>query len=152
MERSTYRLWRRLSRRRIGRRIFSLGLSLKAPYFLTVRPRVEVLRPGFCEVTIKNRRRVHNHIGGVHAIAMCNLAEAAMGALAEASVTREARWIPVAMRVRYLAPARTDLRATAEMTPIERCDAKTDVDVPVSVSDRAGTEVFDAVITIRVSP
>ncbi|MBI4898561.1 MAG: DUF4442 domain-containing protein [Actinobacteria bacterium] len=152
MERSSYRLWRRLSRRPIGKRIFSLGLSLKAPYFRSVRPRVEILRPGHCEVTIKDRRRVHNHIGGVHAIAMCNLAEAAMGALAEASVTREARWIPIAMKVRYLAPARTDLRATATMDPIQHCAAKTDVDIPVTVRDRTGTEVFDAVITIRVSP
>lgn len=151
-EPSTFRLWRRLENRPLGKRVFSLGLSFKAPYFLTIRPRVVDLRPGYCEVTMKKRWRVHNHIGTVHAIALCNLAEATMGALAEASVPADARWIPIGMRVRYLAKAGTDMRATAEIDPIGNVVEPRDVEVPVSVRDTAGIEVFDAVITIRISP
>ncbi len=151
-EPSTLRLWKRLERRPLGKRAFSLGLSFKAPYFLTIRPRVVELRPGYAEVTMKKRWRVHNHIGTVHAIALCNLAEVAMGALAEATVPSDARWIPAAMRVRYLAKADTDMRAVAQVDPIGNVTEPRDVEVPVTVTDTDGNEVFDAVITIRVSP
>jgi acyl-coenzyme A thioesterase PaaI-like protein len=151
-EPSTLRLWKRLSRRPLGRRVFSIAYAAKAPYFLSIRPRVVEMRPGYAELTLKKRWRVQNHIGTVHAIALCNLAEATMGLVAEATVPPDARWIPKAMSVRYLAKAETDMRATSQIDPIGEVTEPRDVEVPVSVTDTDGNEVFDAVITIRVSP
>lgn len=152
MDRSAYRTWKRLSHLPLGRRVFSLGVAFKAPYFRTIRPRIVELRPGHCEVTLKKRWRVQNHIGTVHAIAMCNLAEVAAGVLAEVSVPVSSRWIPTGMTVNYLKKAETDLRAFAHVDPLPAFDVACDFDVPVSVVDERGIEVFNARITMRVSP
>ncbi len=79
-----------------GRRLFSIMFSRKAPYFGTIKPLIAELRPDYCKVTFKKRRAVENHIGTVHVIAICNAMEAAMGALAEASIPKHLRWIPKA--------------------------------------------------------
>ncbi len=81
----------------LGKRIFSKLVCLKAPYFGTIRPVFQQLRPGCCAIRMKNRRAVHNHIGSVHAIAMCCLAELAAGTLLEVSLAPGMRWIPRGM-------------------------------------------------------
>lgn len=43
-----------------------------------------------------------NHIGTVHAIAMCNMAELAGGTMTEVTVPSTHRWIPKGMTVEYL--------------------------------------------------
>ena len=63
---------------------------------------------------IPKRRRVHNHIGTVHAIALCNGLEAAMGALAEVTIPSDKRWIPKGMEVTYTAKASSDITCVAE--------------------------------------
>ena len=60
---------------------------------------------------------MHNHIGTVHAIALCNGLEAAMGALAESTIPRDRRWIPKGMEVAYTAKATTDITCIAETDP-----------------------------------
>jgi len=65
--------WRRLAKWPGGKYLFSRLLCLKAPHFASIRPRFGVLRPGYCEVRINKRRAVLNHIGTVHAIALCNM-------------------------------------------------------------------------------
>ena len=72
------------------------------------------LEPGRCEATIRaTAARVHNHIGTVHAIALCNLAELCAGLMTDASLPRGMRWIPKGMTVRYLKKARGTLRGVA---------------------------------------
>ena len=97
--------------------LFSRLFTLKAPYFGTVRPQFTALRPNYAELTIRKRRRVHNHIKTVHVIAICNGLEAAMGALAEATVPRDRRWIPKGMDVSYTAKAVSDITCIAETDP-----------------------------------
>lgn len=109
------RLYRKTTRLPGGKRLFSLMFARQAPYFGTIRPLIHELRPDFCEVRFSKRRAVENHIGTVHVIAICNALEAAMGAMAEASVPKHMRWIPKGMEVNYPAKADTDIRATAEV-------------------------------------
>ena len=59
---------------------------------------------------MRKRRAVQNHIGTVHAIAMCNLAEMAAGTLTEISIPASMRWLPKGMQVQYLRKAETDVR------------------------------------------
>ena len=68
-------LYRRLVSLPGGRWLYGRLICFKAPYFATIAPRFQALEPGRCEVAIRDRRRVHNHIGTVHAIALCNAAE-----------------------------------------------------------------------------
>src|SRR6476620_11270428 len=93
----------------VGDRLFSFAFSQVAPYFWTIRPRFTVIEPNHAEVVIPKRRGVKNHIGTVHAIALCNGLEAAMGVLAEASIPRDKRWIPKGMEVSYTAKATSDI-------------------------------------------
>ncbi|HEY6881495.1 MAG TPA: hotdog fold domain-containing protein [Polyangiales bacterium] len=134
----------------LGRRMFSQLVSLQAPYFATISPLFEVLEPGRVEVSMKNRRAIHNHLGTVHAIAMCNLCEAAGGILIEASLPKTLRWIPRGMTVRYLKKATTDLTARCQME-IPSPDFTGDITLPVRVFDTQPQIVMEADITMYVS-
>ncbi|HEY6878801.1 MAG TPA: hotdog fold domain-containing protein [Polyangiales bacterium] len=134
----------------LGRRMFSQLVSAQAPYFASISPLFEVLEPGRVEVSMKNRRAVRNHLGSVHAIAMCNLCEAAGGILMEASLPKTLRWIPRGMTVRYLKKATTDLTARCRMD-IPAADFAGDVTLPVQVFDAQEQVVMEADITMYVS-
>lgn len=145
--------WRRLSGSAIGRRLYSLGVSLKAPYFLSVHAQVLAVEPGRASVRAKKRWRVRNHLGGFHAIAMCNLAEMAMGLTAEATVPRTHRWIPRGIEAEYLARAETALTAEAVLDPIPSFGAeKFDAPIEVTLRDSSGTVVARMTIPVRISP
>ncbi len=135
----------------IGKRVFSLAFSQKAPYFATIRPRVTELRPNYAEVLIPKRRRVQNHIGTVHAIALCNGLEMAMGALAEASIPRDKRWIPKGMEVAYTAKATSDITCVAETDQEQWDTAEGDLPVRVKGVRDDGTVVIEGVINLWVT-
>src|SRR3954463_16761303 len=145
-------LWRRCaSIPLVGTRAFSFAFARKAPYFSSVRPRFTVIEPNYAELVVRDRRRVHNHLGTVHAIALCNGLEAAMGALAEASIPGEKRWTPKGMQVAYTAKAAGDVTCIARTDP----DVWTgnDPDVPVRVRGELadGTGVIEGVISLWVT-
>ena len=149
---SVLAIWGRLAPLPGGRWLFSRLICLKAPYFASVRPRFITLRPGHCEVAIRRRRAVTNHLGTVHAIAMCNMAELAAGIMSEATVPPSHRWIPKGMTVEYLKKAGSDLRAVAALPVIPAFGSAAELPVPVSVTDRGGEEVCRAVIRMWVTP
>ena len=152
---STYRLWKNTTRLPFGSRLFSAMISMKAPYFRTALPHVVDLRPGRCVVRGPNWWGNRNHIGTFHVIAACNLAEVAMGMLAEASVPATHRWIPVGMNVRYPAKSTGGMTVTAEWAQLPDFASMTsgrDVEVPLRFVDDAGVEPVVGSITIRVSP
>lgn len=148
----TLDIWQRFASRPGGKWAFSRLVCLKAPYFGSIAPRFEELRPEYCRVAIRKRRAVTNHIGTVHAIAMCNMAELAGGTMTEVTIPATHRWIPKGMTVEYLSKAATDLVAVA--TPESQPDWSVpgDYRVNVTVSDRGNEPVFRAVITMWVTP
>lgn len=133
----------------VGSNQFSQMITQVAPYFGTINATMQSLRPGHAEATMPFRREVTNHIGTVHAIAMCNMAELVGGTMTDASIPAGARWIPKAMSVEYLAKAKTDLRAVADGSGVDWTQGG-DVVVPVDVFDTNGTRVFTARITMDV--
>ena len=138
----------------VGKRAFSLAIAQKAPYFATIRPRFAVVEPNHVELVIRKRRRVHNHLKTVHAIALCNGLEAAMGALAESTIPRDRRWIPKGMEVAYTAKADSDVTCIAETDPAQwTADASEGYDLPVRVRGvRAdGTVVVEGEIRLWVT-
>ncbi len=146
-------LWRTLSGVPGGKTVFSRAVAFRAPYFASISPHIERLAPGLCEVRIADRRAVHNHLGTVHAIAMCNACEVAAGVLSEATTPQTHRWIPKGMTVAYLARARGELTATGIVDPLPDFGPDGfDMVVPVDVTDGAGTVVVHADITMRITP
>jgi acyl-coenzyme A thioesterase PaaI-like protein len=136
----------------VGKRVFSFGFSRKAPYFASVRPRFTVVEPNHVELVIPKRRRVHNHIGTVHAIAVCNGLESAMGALAEVTIPADKRWIPKGMEVAYTAKASSDITCVAETDQAQWDAADGDLPVRVKAVRDDGTVVVEGEIRLWVTP
>ncbi|MGY8775758.1 hotdog fold domain-containing protein [Spongiibacter tropicus] len=148
---STLKLWRKLSAYPGGKRLFSRAICIKAPYFSTISPQFEQLDVGAAIVRIKERRGLHNHLGSVHAIALCNLAEVAGGLACEVSMPEGMRWIPSGMTVKYKARAKGELRGYATVPTVEP-GKKAELPVTVDVKNSDGESVFEAEIVMYVSP
>jgi acyl-coenzyme A thioesterase PaaI-like protein len=144
-------MWQKAQRLPLGDRVFSVLFAQKAPYFASIRPRFLAIEPNHVELLIPKRRRVHNHLKTVHAIALCNGLEAAMGALAEVTVPADKRWIPKGMEVSYTAKATGDVTCIAETDP-EQWRAEGDLPVRVRGELADGTRVIEGVIRLWVTP
>jgi acyl-coenzyme A thioesterase PaaI-like protein len=147
----TLRAWHKHSASRLGRWLFARMVCRRAPYFATIRPRFVELRPSFCKVGMRRRRRIENHLGAIHALALGNLCELAAGMVTEVTTPPGSRWIPRGMTIEYLRKAETEVQATARLDKSE-WTAPGNVAVPVSVTDRNGNEVVRAVITMHIAP
>lgn len=152
-EAQAMQLWRRLGGSAFGRWLFTRIVCFKAPYFASITPLVTRLEPGRCEAELKQRRRVQNHIGTVHAIALCNLAELCAGLVTDVSIPADMRWIPQDMTVRYLRKARGRMRASAvPATALRSATEPYPVTIAVTVIDDAGEPVASADIHMWLSP
>lgn len=145
-------LYQRLSRLPLGNWLFTRAVCFRAPYFGTIRPLFLELRPGYAEARVRKRRRVENHLGTVHAIAMANLCELVAGTMTEITLPASMRWIPKGMTIEYVAKATTDVRAVARIEPVPDFTAAANLPVAVEVLDTAGSVVVRATITMYISP
>jgi len=132
-----------------GAEQFTAAICQFAPYFSTITPQFVDLQPNRAEATVPFRREITNHLGTVHAIALCNAAELVAGTMTDASIPVGARWIPKGMTVQYLAKAKTDVRAVADGSQVN-WHQPGDHEVPVDIFDTQGTKVFHARITMNV--
>ncbi|HLE83349.1 MAG TPA: hotdog fold domain-containing protein [Thermoanaerobaculia bacterium] len=141
------RLWDRLSGRPGGKRLFSWLVGRMAPYTGTIGARVEELREGYARLTLRDRRRVRNHLRSVHAVAQLNLAEEASGLAVSYSMPPHLRGIPVRLEIDYLKKARGTITAVSELPgPIAEPagDERADYEAPVVLTDSAGDVVSRA--------
>ena len=145
-------LWNKSSALPLGGRVFSFLFARKAPYFASIRPRFLAVEPNHVELLIPKRRRVQNHLGTVHAIALCNGLEAAMGALAEVTIPADRRWIPKGMEVAYTAKATGDVTCIADTEPGQWTAENPDVPVRVRGELADGTVVIEGLIRLWVTP
>ncbi len=135
--------------KKVGNANYAKAISEIAPYFATIDTRFVDLRPGYCELILENRREIHNHLGFIHVIAICNAAELAAGVVTDVSIPENHHWIPVAMQTRYLAKAKSDLRVVANA---ESINWQTLGNIPVTVDafDKNNSQVFSATIEMLV--
>jgi acyl-coenzyme A thioesterase PaaI-like protein len=148
---STFSLYRRLCALPGGRRLFTAAFRRRAPYFASAHIEVQAMAPHYGEVTVPLRRSTQNHIGTVHAIAVCNGLEAAMGLLAEATVPPGMRWLPKGMEVEYRAKADSGVTCVAESTTAD-WDGAPDVPVTVTATTADGTVAVRGTIRLWVTP
>ena len=142
-----HRLWDRLSGRPGGKRLFSWLIGRTAPYTGTIGARVEELREGYARLTLRDRRRVRNHLRSVHAVAQLNLAEEASGLAVIYSMPPHLRGIPVRLEIDYLKKARGTVTAVCELpgpVPEPAGDGRADFEAPVVLTDPAGDVVSRA--------
>jgi uncharacterized protein (TIGR00369 family) len=144
-------LWRRLSPLPGGKALFTLLLGRMAPYSASTGARVEELSPGWCRVSLRDRRRVRNHLGSIHAMALANLAELASGLAVLAGLPPTVQGILVGFNISYSRKARgrlvAECRAPAlEVTSEQECDAT------VAITDAEGNVVARATGRWRLRP
>jgi len=145
--------YNKLKGKPFGKRIFSFLIGRQAPYFSTIKPLFIELEPGRCEIFMKKRKSVTNHLKTVHAIAMCNLVELAGGVCVDVSVPEGVRWIPKGMTVEYITLAKTDLKGVCKFDTqkIRDWDLTKDFPAEVNIYDTSGTVVMRGVINIYLS-
>jgi len=95
-------------------------------------------------VVLRNRRRVQNHIGSVHAVATILIAESATGYLVGMNVPDTSVPVIKSIRADYVKRAAGDMRAVAELTEAQvhamRTEEKGETAVKVTITDGAGNE------------
>jgi len=132
-----------------GARLFSMFAARQAPYFKSISPIVKVLETNRCEVLVKKRKRVQNHIGTMHVIAIANGLEMAMGFMAEASIPSHLRWIPKGMQLEYPSKGETDILCVASVP--ESVWQVGDLSVAVEALDSNGVAVVTGTVTLWIS-
>lgn len=143
--------WNNWGSTQFGRWLVTKMVCFTAPYFRSIKPLFEEVKPGYVSATMKKRWSVTNHIKSVHAIAMCNIAELVGGCCMDVSVNLSRfRWIPIGMEIQYIKIAKTDLRAVCRLDNFD-WDKPQDVIMPVEVYDTNGQKVFHADIKMRIS-
>ncbi|MDF2178715.1 DUF4442 domain-containing protein [Aliiglaciecola sp. CAU 1673] len=110
---------------------------------------VEILQTDGKSVTfrLKNRKKVQNHIGSVHAAGMALLAESATGFITGINLPGDKLPLIKSMNIRYLTRAQGDMQAVAHLSD-EQISAmmqqdKGEVNVAVKVTDATGTQTVD---------
>lgn len=132
-------------------RIFGELVGAAAPYTGTISPEVLELRPGRAVVALRDRRAVRNHLRSVHAIALCNLGEAATGLALVTGLPASMRGILVGISMEYVKKARGRITATAELElPEEGADR--DLEVQGVLRDASDAVVARATARWRVGP
>ena len=139
--------WDRLAVWPGGSWLFSLALGLIAPYSGTIGARVEEIRPGFARVTLRDRRRVRNHLRSIHAIALVNLGEIATGLAVLSTVSANMRGIVLGIQANYVKKARGKLTATADFQLPELVEENTPCEVTAQLRDESGETVAEVKAT-----
>ena len=98
--------WQQLSRWPGGKWLFSRVLGLAVPYTGRLGASVQTLAPGHCVVTLRDRRKVRNHLRSIHALALGNLGEMVTGLALMNSLPDRTRGILTGISVSYLKKAR----------------------------------------------
>jgi len=125
-------------------RALSLAVGKVVPYVGTSRLRIEELNRERVVASIRNRRRIQNHIKGVHACAMALLAETASGFAVGMNLPDDKLPLIKSFKVDFKKRTKGDMRVVATLTPEQRERLKTeergDLLVEVHVTDESGSE------------
>jgi acyl-coenzyme A thioesterase PaaI-like protein len=117
---------------------------------------VEELTESRCIVVVRNRRRVRNHIGGIHAAATTLVAETATGMVVGMNVPDDRAPVVKTIHVEFKKRAKGGLRVTAELTAEQRRaiveTTKGEVEVAARIVDDEGKEPVVATMVWAWTP
>lgn len=140
----------------LSQKVVSFAIGRAIRFAGTAGLQVEELSPNKAVASIANRKRVQNHIGGVHAAAMVLVAENTTGLVVGMNVPDTAVPVVKSLKVDFVKRATGSLRAEATLTDEQceriRTEPKGDVTVNVRVTDEAGVEPIQCEIIWAWTP
>jgi len=131
--------------------LFSLLVGWMTPYSGTLGARVQELQPGWCRVTLRDRRRVRNHLASIHAMALANLAEMASGLAVLVGLPPGIQGIVTGFSITYQKKARGLLTAECRVTGLD-VTKEQEYEAGVTVTDAQGEVVATATARWRLRP
>jgi acyl-coenzyme A thioesterase PaaI-like protein len=143
--------WNSLKSKPFGKILFSYLAGKFVPYTGSIDARVNVLEPGYAEITMKERRKLQNHLNSIHAIALANLAEYAGNLALLAGLPDDARFIVKSFEIEYVKKARGVITAKSKPGIIESSEEKA-YQVEVNLYDESGDVVTICQLQTLVGP
>jgi acyl-coenzyme A thioesterase PaaI-like protein len=143
--------WRSLAKLPAGSWLFTQMIKRMVPYTGSVDPRVEVLEPGFARISITQKRKLEQHLGSIHAIALMNVAEFASGAAMMTALPPGYRGIVTKISIEYFKKARGTV--TAESRPqLPDLSVEGEYDFISEITDEKGDVVARATVRWKLGP
>ena len=142
---------RALSKLPAGRWLFTQLIKRMIPYTGSVNPSVEVLEPGYARISIRQRRRLEQHLGSIHAIALMNVAEFASGAAMTTALPAGYRGIVTRMSIEYFKKARGTITAVSRPT-LPDLTKDSECDVESALTNEQGELVARATVRWKLGP
>jgi len=143
--------WDILSKVPGGKTIFSKMVGTMAPYTGTIKPRVVELKEGYAKVTMRDRKKLRNHLNSVHAIAMINLGEVTTGLALLYGMPDDARGIPIGLSIEYFKKARGTLTAECTCIPITS-NQEIDYEMEGNIYDQENDQVARVIAKWKIGP
>lgn len=148
-------MWQRLAPLPGGTWLFSRLVGFMVPYTGSIGAHVRELAPGRSRVTLRDRRKVRNHLDCVHAVALVNLGEVTSGLAMMTALPVGVRGIVTSLSIEYLKKARGSLTGRSDLTDLadlsDLADTRDRV-VTAEISDTTGAVVARTHVTWRLSP
>lgn len=146
------RLWSRLHPLPGGTWLFSRILGWMVPYTGTIGAHVRELEPGRVRVTLRDRRKVRNHLDSIHAVALVNLGEVTSGLAMLTILPSGIKSIVTGLTIEYEKKARGTLTATSTVALPPAITEETAVDVTAEIRNAEEEIVARIVVTWRLRP
>ncbi len=125
----------------------SVVLRRAVPFTGTAKLRYEEMSASAVQICVANEHLVHNHIGGVHAMASTLAAETATGMVMGMNVRDDCIPVVKDMRVQFKKRGQGAMRALAtlsdEQRELIRTTTKGEVTVAVTVTDESGNQPIE---------
>lgn len=125
----------------------SFAIHNAIPFTGTAGIRLESLNDAECVATLQNRRKVRNHISGIHAAASALLVETATGLAFGWHLPDDRLPLLKRLDIRYVCVATGNLQAVAQLEKSTRermqQDLRGDAVIAVTVTDETGAQPLD---------